>query len=42
MREGQPQSVEIRNLTTDPEVVHWHGLYLPPNIDGAMEEGTHQ
>lgn len=40
MREGEPQSVEIRNLTKDSEVVHWHGLYLPPEIDGAMEEGT--
>src|SRR6202789_869406 len=40
MREGEPQSVEIRNLTQDAEVVHWHGLYLPPEIDGAMEEGT--
>jgi FtsP/CotA-like multicopper oxidase with cupredoxin domain len=40
MREGEPQSVEIRNLTKDPEVVHWHGLYLPSDIDGAMEEGT--
>jgi FtsP/CotA-like multicopper oxidase with cupredoxin domain len=40
MREGEPQSVEIRNLTKDPEVVHWHGLYLPSEIDGAMEEGT--
>ena len=40
MREGQPQSVEIRNLSTEPEVVHWHGLFLPSSIDGAMEEGT--
>src|SRR5580693_9433752 len=40
MREGEPLSVEIRNLTKDSEVVHWHGLYLPPDIDGAMEEGT--
>jgi FtsP/CotA-like multicopper oxidase with cupredoxin domain len=40
MREGQPQSVEIRNLTSDPEIVHWHGLFLPSEIDGAMEEGT--
>lgn len=40
MREGVAQSVEIRNRTNDPEVVHWHGLYLPPEIDGAMEEGT--
>jgi FtsP/CotA-like multicopper oxidase with cupredoxin domain len=40
MREGEPQSVEIRNQTKDSEVVHWHGLYLPSDIDGAMEEGT--
>jgi FtsP/CotA-like multicopper oxidase with cupredoxin domain len=40
MREGVPQSIEIRNLTSDAEVVHWHGLFLPPEIDGAMEEGT--
>jgi FtsP/CotA-like multicopper oxidase with cupredoxin domain len=40
MREGQQQTIEIRNLTDDPEIVHWHGLYLPSDIDGAMEEGT--
>jgi FtsP/CotA-like multicopper oxidase with cupredoxin domain len=40
VREGEQRSVEIRNLTGDPEVVHWHGLYLPSEIDGAMEEGT--
>jgi FtsP/CotA-like multicopper oxidase with cupredoxin domain len=40
MRQGQEQTVEVRNLTTDPEVVHWHGLFLPSQIDGAMEEGT--
>src|SRR3984957_2574944 len=38
MRECEPQSVEIRNLTKDSEIVHWHGLYLPSDIDGAMEE----
>jgi FtsP/CotA-like multicopper oxidase with cupredoxin domain len=40
MREGQPQSVEIRNSSTDSEIVHWHGLFLPSEIDGAIEEGT--
>ncbi|WP_245536343.1 multicopper oxidase family protein [Terriglobus saanensis] len=40
MRQGQEQTVAIRNLTSDPEVVHWHGLFLPSDIDGAMEEGT--
>ena len=28
------------NRSGDPEIVHWHGLFLPPEIDGAMEEGT--
>src|SRR5271155_2390394 len=37
MRQGQEQTIEVRNLTTDPEVVHWHGLFLPSDIDGAME-----
>jgi len=40
MREGEAQSVEIRNSTDDAEIVHWHGLFLPSEIDGAMEEGT--
>jgi FtsP/CotA-like multicopper oxidase with cupredoxin domain len=40
MRQGQEQTVEIRNGSSDPEVVHWHGLFLPSDIDGAMEEGT--
>ena len=40
MRQGQQQSVVIKNKTADPEVVHWHGLFLPSAIDGAMEEGT--
>jgi FtsP/CotA-like multicopper oxidase with cupredoxin domain len=40
MRQGVEQTVEVHNLTADPEVVHWHGLFLPSAIDGAMEEGT--
>ncbi len=40
MRQGQQQTIEVRNLTTYPEVVHWHGLFLSSEIDGAMEEGT--
>jgi FtsP/CotA-like multicopper oxidase with cupredoxin domain len=40
MRQGRPTSVTIRNRTPDPEVLHWHGLFLPSAIDGAMEEGT--
>jgi FtsP/CotA-like multicopper oxidase with cupredoxin domain len=40
MKQGRELMVEIRNRSTDPEVVHWHGLSLPSGIDGAMEEGT--
>jgi len=40
MRRGREQTIEIRNSSVDAEVVHWHGLFLPPDIDGAMEEGT--
>ena len=38
--EGKPVTVEVINETGDPEMVHWHGLHLPPNVDGAHEEGT--
>ena len=40
MRAGQATTVEVRNHSTREEVVHWHGLFLPSEIDGAMEEGT--
>ncbi len=29
MRHGRPTSVTIRNNTPDPEILHWHGLFLP-------------
>lgn len=40
LKEDQPVTIDIRNRTRNPEVVHWHGLFLPPFIDGALEEGT--
>jgi FtsP/CotA-like multicopper oxidase with cupredoxin domain len=40
MKQGQAQTIEIHNGSGDSEIVHWHGLYLPSDIDGAMEEGT--
>jgi FtsP/CotA-like multicopper oxidase with cupredoxin domain len=39
-REGRQVTVDIRNYTDRPEIVHWHGQKIPSNIDGAMEEGT--
>jgi FtsP/CotA-like multicopper oxidase with cupredoxin domain len=40
MREGQPVAVEVVNDTDVPEYVHWHGLFVPSEMDGAEEEGT--
>ena len=39
-REGRPVTIEVTNKSDRPEVVHWHGLFLPPDVDGATEEGT--
>src|SRR5713226_7479478 len=40
MREGKPVTVEVINDTDVPELVHWHGLFLPPEVDGVEEEAT--
>ncbi len=40
MQEGKRVAVDLFNDTTTAEVVHWHGLFIPPEVDGAMEEGT--
>ncbi|MDB6014110.1 MAG: Multicopper oxidase [Gammaproteobacteria bacterium] len=40
MREGKPVTVDVINDTDAAELIHWHGLFLPPEIDGAEEEGT--
>ena len=39
-KEGQPATVEINNDTVVPEQLHWHGQFLPTDVDGAAEEGT--
>jgi FtsP/CotA-like multicopper oxidase with cupredoxin domain len=40
LREGQPVTVDVLNETKTPELVHWHGLFVPSEVDGAEEEGT--
>jgi FtsP/CotA-like multicopper oxidase with cupredoxin domain len=40
MKQGRQVTVEVWNKSPDAEVVHWHGLFLPPAVDGAMEVGT--
>jgi FtsP/CotA-like multicopper oxidase with cupredoxin domain len=38
--EGRQTSVEIINETDTPEQLHWHGQFVPVDVDGSAEEGT--
>jgi hypothetical protein len=40
MREGKPVTVDVINNTDVPELVHWHGLLVPSDVDGVEEEAT--
>jgi FtsP/CotA-like multicopper oxidase with cupredoxin domain len=40
MKEGKPVTVHVINETDTPEFVHWHGLLIPPEMDGVEEENT--
>jgi FtsP/CotA-like multicopper oxidase with cupredoxin domain len=40
MAEGRTVAIDVINETRQPEMVHWHGLHVPPEVDGAHEEGT--
>jgi FtsP/CotA-like multicopper oxidase with cupredoxin domain len=40
LRQGRKVTFEIRNETDIDDIVHWHGLYVPSDVDGSMEEGT--
>jgi FtsP/CotA-like multicopper oxidase with cupredoxin domain len=39
-KEGQPVTIDVTNHSSNDEIVHWHGLFLPSEVDGSMEEGT--
>ena len=39
-KEGTPVTIDIHNQTDTPEQLHWHGQFLPTDVDGAAEEGT--
>jgi FtsP/CotA-like multicopper oxidase with cupredoxin domain len=39
-KERRAVTIDVTNKTDHPEIVHWHGLFLPPDVDGATEEGT--
>jgi FtsP/CotA-like multicopper oxidase with cupredoxin domain len=38
--EGKSVTIEVHNNTSAEEVVHWHGLHIPSDVDGSLEEGT--
>jgi FtsP/CotA-like multicopper oxidase with cupredoxin domain len=40
MRAGKPVAVDVINDTDTPELVHWHGMLIPPEVDGTEEEGS--
>jgi FtsP/CotA-like multicopper oxidase with cupredoxin domain len=40
LREGRRITVDIYNDTDTPEQLHWHGQFVPPDVDGAAEERT--
>ena len=39
-KEGTPVTIDIHNQTDTPEQLHWHGQFVPTDVDGAAEEGT--
>jgi FtsP/CotA-like multicopper oxidase with cupredoxin domain len=40
LTEGKRVVVDIHNDTDRPEQLHWHGQFVPAEVDGAAEEGT--
>ena len=38
--EGKPITIDVINQAGLPEIVHWHGLWIPSSEDGAAEEGS--
>jgi len=38
LKEGKQVTVDLFNDTDTPELVHWHGMLVPADVDGAEEE----
>lgn len=38
--ESKPVTIDIVNHLDRPEIVHWHGQWIPSEVDGSAEEGT--
>jgi FtsP/CotA-like multicopper oxidase with cupredoxin domain len=37
--EGKPIVIDVVNRSAIPDIAHWHGLWIPSEMDGAAEEG---
>jgi FtsP/CotA-like multicopper oxidase with cupredoxin domain len=40
LKEGAPVTIKVVNDSGYPNLVHWHGLFIPSAEDGAIEEGS--
>src|SRR6202007_803500 len=40
LKEGTPVKIKVVNDSGYPNLVHWHGLFIPSIQDGATEEGS--
>src|SRR5207302_4373722 len=40
LKEGERTTIDIFNDTDVPEQFHWHGQFVPVEVDGAAEQGT--
>ena len=40
VREGARVTIDVTNNSGSEDIVHWHGLGIPADVDGAMEEGS--
>jgi FtsP/CotA-like multicopper oxidase with cupredoxin domain len=40
LKRGRSVAIDVTNVTTREDLVHWHGLRTDPVNDGAVEEGS--
>ena len=40
LKEGTPVAIKVINNSGYANLIHWHGLFIPPVQDGATEEGS--
>lgn len=40
LNEGKRATLQVSNATRREELVHWHGLFLPSDVDGAKQQGS--